>query len=159
MNKMKIKYGFILFLLFMVRFNTPLSAEGKNINFFLNISTGSLKAFTFGAGAELRIYKSVSIKPSIDVPTTGGRIYYLDAVFTFKTSKRLKPFLTMGYLDYYFAGSSRHDRDEVKCFTFGFGINFYSKNDKTGSSLGVKIAKTEGTSYPIVYCNLILLRL
>ena len=159
MNKMRIKYSFILFLLLIVSFNTSLSAEGKNLKLFLNISTGAFKALAFGAGAELRIYKSFSIKPSMDFTTIGGRIYYLDAVFTLKTSKRLKPFFTVGYLDYYFEGSSSHDRDAVKSVTFGFGIDSFSENGKSGFSLGVRFASSEETIFPIIYCNLILLRL
>ena len=101
MNKMKLKYGFILFLLLMVRFNTTLSAGDNNFKLFLNISTGSFKAFAIGAGAELKIYKFASIKPSIDLPIISGRIIYLNTVFTFNSSKKLKPFFTIGYLDYY----------------------------------------------------------
>jgi hypothetical protein len=42
--------------------------------------------------------------------------------------------------------------------TFGLGIDFYSnKKNKTGSSLGVRFARSEGNSFPIIYCNLILL--
>lgn len=159
MNKMKIKFGFVVFLLFMVCFNTSLSAKNNNFKLFLNLSTGGFKAFAFGAGAELKIAKFASIKPSIDVPTPGGRIIYFDAVFTIKTSKKLKPFFTIGYLDYYFEGNDRYDRDEVKSITFGFGIDFYSKKDKAGSSLVIRIASSEGTSFPIIYLNLIFLRL
>jgi hypothetical protein len=159
MNKMMIKHGFIVFLLLMVCFNTSLSAKDNNFRLFLNLTTGSFKAFAFGAGAELKIYKFASIKPSIDLPTNGGRIIYLDAVFTFNSTKRLIPFFTIGYLDYFFKGNDRYDRDEVKSITFGFGINFYSKKDKAGSSLGIRIANAEGTSFPIIYLNLVLFRL
>jgi hypothetical protein len=158
-NKMKIKYGFIVFLLLMVCFNTSLSAKDKTFKLFLNLSTGGFKAFAFGAGAELKISKFASIKPSIDLTTHGGRIIYFDTVFTVKSSKKLKPFFTIGYLDYFFEGSDRYDRDEVKSITFGFGIDFYSKKDKAGSSLGIRIASADGTSFPIIYLNLILLRL
>jgi len=159
MKKMKIKYGFIVFLLLMACFNPSLSAKDNNLKFFLNLTTGSFKAFAFGAGAELKIYKFVSIKPSIDLPANGGRIIYFDTVFTLKSSKKLKPFFTVGYLDYYFEGNASYDRDEVKSITFGFGVNFYSKKDKAGSSLGVKIANADGTSFPIIYLNLVLFRL
>ena len=159
MNKMMIKYGFIVFLLLMVCFNTSLSAKDKKFKLFLNLSTGGFKAVAFGAGAELKIAKFASIKPSIDVPTHGGRIIYFDTVFTVKSSKKLKPFFTIGYLDYYFEGNDRYDRDEVKSITVGFGVNFYTKKDIAGSSLGIRIAFAEETSFPIIYLNLILLRL
>ncbi len=72
---------------------------------------------------------------------------------------RLKLFFTVGYLDYYFEGNDRHDRDEVKSFTFGGGIQFRSKKDKDGASLGVRIATADGTSFPIIYLSFNFLRL
>jgi len=158
MNKMKIRCGFILFLLLIVGLNTSLSAEKKNINLFLNMSNANFETFAFGAGVELNFNKFFSIKPSFDLTTIGGRIFYLDAVFNIKTSKRLKPFFTIGYLDYYLKGNS-HDTDAVKSVTYGLGIKFFSKKGKASSSLGVRFAGAEGISIPIIYFNLILLRL
>jgi hypothetical protein len=159
MNKIKIKSSFILLFLLMVGFNTSLSAKGDRFKLFFNLSTGGFKAFTFGAGAELKLLPSLSLRPSVDMVINGGRIFYFDAVLSPKSSKKLQPFFTVGYLDYYFEGSDRHDRDEVKSFTVGGGIHFPSKKKNGGASLGVRIATADGSAFPIIYLSLNFLRL
>lgn len=159
MNKMKIRFGFVLLVLLILSFDTSLSAKNSKINFFLNLSSGNFTAFTYGAGANIKIYKIFSLKPSIDFTSIGGRILYLDALLKIRSSKKIKPFLTIGVLDYYFKGNNQHDSDAIKSITFGFGFDFYSKKDKYNTSLGLKIASTDGTSFPIVYLNLIFLSL
>lgn len=155
MNKMKIKCGLFLFLLLSVWFNTPLSAEGKvgkNFKLFLDVSTYAFEDFAFGSGAELRINKFVSIKSALDFPTFGGRIITLDGVFTFNASKKLKPFFTIGYYDYFFGGNDSQDNDAIKALTFGGGIEF------DPISLGVRIASSEGYTSGYFYCSFTLLK-
>ena len=159
MKKIKFKYGFILLFLLIVSFNTPLSAKGKNLKLFFDITTYAFEDFAFGGGAELRLNKFVSIKSTFDFTGPGGRIICLDGVFTFNTPIRLKPFFTIGYFDYFFKGNQSHDRDAIKSFTFGIGIDFNSKNDKSGVSLGVRFASSEGTTSGYFYCSLVLLKL
>lgn len=156
MNKMKIKCGLFLFLLLSVWFNTSLSAEGKggkNFKLFLDATTYAFEDFGFGAGAELRINKSVSVKSTLDFPTSGGRIITFDGVFTLNASKKLKPFITIGYFDYYFRGNFSYDSDAVKSISFGGGIEF------DPISLGIRIASSEGYSNTYFYCSLILFKL
>lgn len=159
MNKKKIRFGFVLLALLIFCFDTSLPAKKSKINFFLNLSTGNFTAFTYGAGADIKIYKIFSIKPSIDFTSIGGRILYLDALLKIRSSKRIKPFFSIGVLDYYFKGNNRHDNDAIKSITFGFGFDFYSKKGKYNTSLGLKIARTDETSFPIVYLNLIFVSL
>ena len=151
MNKIKMKYGFILFLSLIVGFNTSLSAKGNNLNLFLELSTTGL-----GGGVELKLYNNVSLRSSLDMPGfEGGLFFNIDGVYTTYTSKIVKPFFTIGYFDYYFKGNSRYDNDAIKSFTFGLGIKFYTKKNKASAAAGVKIATAEDASFPIIYCDFI----
>ncbi len=92
MNKMKIRFGFVLLVLLIFSFDTSLSAKNSKINFFLNLSSGNFTAFTYGAGADIKIYKFISIKPSIDFTSIGGRILYLDTVLKMRSPKKINSF-------------------------------------------------------------------
>ena len=161
MYKDKKKFGFVIFFLLILTLFPSLSAKEKDtaLNFFLNMTTGTFEAFAFGGGVDINFYKFFSIRPSIDLSTTGGRIIYVDSVFAATATKRIKPFFTVGYFDYYFKGSNRHDRDAIKSITFGVGINFYSKKEKWTSSLGVRFFREDETSYPLFYLNFVLFKL
>jgi hypothetical protein len=154
MTKTKIRLGAVLFVILILSVGTPLSAKDDTIKLFLNLTTGNFSAFVVGGGAEIKVYKFFSVKPSVDLPTTGGRILYLDGVLRPKSSGRIKPYLSFGYLDYFFKGNDRYDSDEVKGFTFGGGLDFHTKKGKYNSSLGVKFGRAEDTGFVLFYLNL-----
>ncbi|MCP4218255.1 MAG: hypothetical protein GY765_26705 [bacterium] len=156
---MKTRIAWLLLVLFTLGLSTSLPAKEKKVGIFLNLTTGTFNAFALGAGVKVNIFKSISIKPGIDITGSGGRILHLDAIVAPNSSGRLRPFFSIGIFDYSFKGDWDHDSDAIRSLAFGLGLDFYSKKDTHTASVGIKLIREDDQTYPLFFVNFIFFNL
>ncbi len=131
MIKKGIFYGVILIQL-ICGLHTTLSA--KDEDFIRGVF--KMENLCAEIGADIIITRHISIQPMIGFPLHGGIFYSGDLVLR-AGYKKVSPFLTLGLWSYNFEGSSSHDPDEGKGYSFGGGIEIYLKK-KECIIIGIK---------------------